>query len=268
LRERLVQLYESVGFRDLVEIVILALAIYAILRCLGKLRGSGTVRGLVLVAIGVFLVAQVIIASLDLSELGQVLDYLLTTVVFALLVIFQPELRRGVMVLGRYPLLRRLVAESDPIADKLADAALGLSRDSIGGLIAIQRELGLEQYIETGERLDAEVSAPLIRTLFTPRSPLHDGAAIICNGRISAAACQLPLSDPPESSGPHYGMRHRAALGLSQETDAVLLVVSEETGRISVAVAGRLEAVPRENLPRRLADLLSSPVRTSKSKAA
>ncbi len=268
MRERLVQLYESVGFRDLVEIVILALAIYAILRCLGKLRGSGTVRGLVLVAIGVFLVAQVIIASLDLSELGQVLDYLLTTVVFALLVIFQPELRRGVMVLGRYPLLRRLVAESDPIADKLADAALGLSRDSIGGLIAIQRELGLEQYIETGERLDAEVSAPLIRTLFTPRSPLHDGAAIICNGRISAAACQLPLSDPPESSGPHYGMRHRAALGLSQETDAVLLVVSEETGRISVAVAGRLEAVPRENLPRRLADLLSSPVRTSKSKAA
>jgi diadenylate cyclase len=268
LSERLAQLYESVGFRDLIEIVILALAVYAMLRCLGKTRGSGMVRGLVLVVIGLFLVAQVIIASLDLTELGKVLDYLLTTVVLALLVIFQPELRRGLMVLGRYPLLRRLVPDSDPIADKLADAALGLSRDCIGGLVAIQRELGLDQYIETGERIDADVSAPLIRTLFTPRSPLHDGAVIICNDRIAAAACQLPLSQPPESSGPHYGMRHRAALGLSEETDAVLLVVSEETGRISVALAGRLETVPRENLSRRLADLLSNPKRSAKSARA
>jgi len=257
LRERLVQLYESVGFRDVVEMTVLALAVYAILRFLGKTRGSGVVRGLALVAIGMFLVAQVIIASLDLAELGKVLDYLLSTVVVGMIVIFQPELRRGLMVLGRYRVLRYLVRERFPIVDKLADAAIGLSRDCVGALIAIQRELALTQYIESGERLDADISSPMIRTIFTPKSPLHDGAVIISNGRLTAAACQLPLSQPPDGSSPHMGMRHRAALGLSEETDAVLLVVSEETGRISLAVAGRLEAVPRENLSRRLAALLS-----------
>ena len=129
----------------------------------------------------------------------------------------------------------------------------------MGALIAIQRAVMLAQYVETGDRLDAEVSAALIRTVFTPPSPLHDGAVIICSGRIAAAACQLPLGQAPEGSGPHMGMRHRAALCLSEETDAVILVVSEETGRISLAVGGRLEPVPRENLSRRLAALLSSP---------
>ncbi|MBY0525188.1 MAG: diadenylate cyclase [Gemmataceae bacterium] len=259
MNERLAQLYESVGFRDFVEVVILALAIYAILRFLSKTRGSGVVRGLALVVIGFFLVAQVIIASLDLHELSKILDYLLTWVVVGLLVVFQPELRRGLMVLGRYRMWRYLVTvKHQPIADKLADAAEGLSRDCVGGLIAIQRELTLAAYIETGEAMDAEISAPVLRTIFTPRSPLHDGAVIICNGRIAAAACQLPLSQPPDGRGPHMGMRHRAALGLSEETDALLLVVSEETGRISLAMGGRLEVVARENLSRRLAALLSN----------
>lgn len=257
--ERLLQLYESVGFRDLVEVAILALTSYAVLRLLGRSRGFGVVRGLALVTIGLFLVAQVIIASLDLSELGKILDYLLTTVVLALLIIFQPELRRGLLVLGRYPMLRYFMPDkSPPIADKLAEAAVSLSRDCVGALIALQRELSLNQYIETGETLDAELSGSLLRTIFTPRTPLHDGAVIVCNGRVAAAACQLPLSQPPDGAGPHLGMRHRAALGLSEETDAVILVVSEETGRISLALGGRLEPVPRENLSRRLAALLSS----------
>jgi diadenylate cyclase len=268
LNERLAQLYESVGLRDLVEIAILALAIYALLRFLGKTRGSGLVRGLALVVIGFFLVAQVIIASLDLNELAKILDYLLSIVVIGLIVIFQPELRRGLMVLGRYRMLRYLVTENHPLADKLADAAEGLSRDCVGGLIAIQRELTLAAFIETGERIDAEVSAPLLRTLFSPRSPLHDGAVIVCRGRVAAAACQLPLGQPPDQSGPHVGMRHRAALGLSEETDAVLLVVSEETGRISLAIGGKLEAVPRDNLSRRLADVLSQPAAAGRSKRA
>jgi len=258
LNERLTQLYESVGFRDLIEIAILALAIYAILRFLGKTRGSGVVRGLALLVMGVFLVAQVIIASLDLTELGKILDYLLTTVVVGLLVIFQPELRRGLMVLGRYRMLRYLVPDHEyPIADRLSDAAIVLARDCVGALIAIQRELALTPYIETGERIDAGVSGSLIRTIFTPKSPLHDGAVIIVNGRIAAAACQLPLSQPPDGTSPHMGMRHRAALGLSEDTDAVLLVVSEETGRISLAVGGRLEPVPRDQLAHRLTTLLT-----------
>jgi diadenylate cyclase len=258
LGSQLVQLYEAVGTRDLVEIAILALVIYGVLRFLSKTRGSGMVRGLGLVVVGLFLSAQVVIAAFDLTELGKVLDYLLTTVLVGLLVIFQPELRRGLMLLGRYQLLRFLVQTTHPIADILADAAEALSRECVGALIALQREMALTPYVETGERIDAEVSAALIRTIFSPRSPLHDGALILSNGRIAAAACQLPLGQAPEGSSPHMGMRHRAALCLSEETDAILLVVSEETGRVSLAVGGKLEPVPRENLSRRLAALLSS----------
>lgn len=258
MRERLAQLYESLGTRDVVEIAILAVTIYLILRLLGKTRGAGIVRGLGLVVVGLFLVAQVVIASFDLTVLGRVLDYLLTTVLLGLLVIFQPELRRGLMVLGRYRILRYFVPTPQyPIADRLADAAEAMSRECIGALIVIEREMGLAMYVETGELIDGEVSANLLRSIFSKRSPLHDGAVILCGGRITAAACQLPLGQPPEGASMHMGMRHRSALCMSEETDAVLLVVSEETGRISLAVGGRLEPVPRENLSRRLADLLS-----------
>src|SRR5438874_92940 len=258
LAKRLAQLYEMVGTRDLVEIAILAVFIYFILRFLGKTRGSGVVRGLGLVVVGLFLLAQAVIASFDLTELGRVLDYLLTSVVLSLVVSFQPELRRGLIVLGRYRMLRYIVGDHDPIADKLADAAEALSRECVGALIAVQREVDLDSYAETGELIDGDISAALIRNLFSPRSPLHDGAVIISHGRIRAAACQLPLGQPPDGTSTHLGMRHRAALCLSEETDAVLLVVSEETGRISLAIGGRLEAVPRENVSRRLADLLTS----------
>ena len=258
--ERLARLYEQVSTRDLVEVAILAVAIYGVLRFLGKTRGAGMVRGLGLVFVGLFLVAQVVIASFGLTVLGRVLDYLLTTVLLGLLVIFQPELRRGLMVLGRYRAMRLFVPVSEhPIADKLADAAEALSRECVGALVAIEREAALTQYIETGERIDGEISPGLIRSVFSRHSPLHDGALILCNGRIAAAACQLPLGLPPEGYRGHMGMRHRAALSLSEETDAVLLVVSEETGRVSLAVGGRLEPVPRENLSRRLAALLSKP---------
>lgn len=258
MKERLAQLYESVGTRDLVEIAILAVAIYVVLRFLGRTRGAGMVRGLGLVVVGLFLAAQVVIASFDLTVLGRVLDYLLTTVLVGLLVIFQPELRRGLMVLGRYRALRYFIRESPhPIADKLADAAEALSRECTGALVAIQREVALTPYIESGEVIDSVLSPGLIRSIFNKHSPLHDGAMILTNGRLSAVACQLPLGQPPEGASAHMGMRHRAALCLSEETDAVVLVVSEETGRVSLAVHGRLEPVPRENLSRRLAKLLS-----------
>jgi len=255
---QLLQLYESVGVRDLIEILILAVAIYALLRLLGKTRGSGLVRGLGLVVVVFFLAAQVIIAAFDLMELGKVLDSLLTVMLLGLVILFQPELRRGLMLLGHYRMLRYFVRDSHPIADKLADAAEALSRECVGALIAIQRDVDLMPYAETGEVIDAELSAALIRSIFMLRGPLHDGALIISNSRIASAACQLPLGQPPEGAGAHMGMRHRAALCLSEETDAVLLVVSEETGRISLAVGGRLEPVPRENLSRRLAALLTS----------
>jgi diadenylate cyclase len=276
VKDRLAQIYESVDTRDLVEIAVLAVAIYVVLRFLGKTRGAGIVRGLGLVVVGLFLAAQFVIASFDLTVLGRVLDYLLTTVLVGLLVIFQPELRRGLLVLGRYRALRYFVDEpSHPIADKLADAAEALSRDCTGALIAIQREISLTPFIESGEFIDGNISAGLIRSIFNKHCPLHDGAMILTGGRITAVACQLPLGQPPEGAFAHMGMRHRAALCLSEETYAVVLVVSEESGRVSLAVGGRLEPVPRENLSRRLAELLSPagglrlpPFGTNKAEAA
>lgn len=268
MRDRLTQLYESVGTRDLVEIAILALTIYLVLRFLGKTRGAGIVRGLGLIVVGLFLLTQVVIASFDLTVLGRVLDYLLTTVLVGLMVIFQPELRRGLMLLGRYRILRYFVPDQQyPIADTLADAAAAMSRECVGALIVIEREMTLAAFIETGQSIEGAVSASLLRSIFCKRSPLHDGAVILSEGRIAAAACQLPLGPPPEGQTMHIGMRHRSALCMSEETDALLLVVSEETGRISLAVRGVLEPVPRENLSRRLAELLAGDARETRRSA-
>jgi diadenylate cyclase len=260
LIDRLAQLYDSATSRDVVEIAILAVTIFVVIRMLGRTRGAGIVRGLGMIAVGVFLVAQVVIASFDLTVLARVLDYLLTTFMVGLLVIFQPELRRGLMVLGRYRVMRYFVrGEQYPMAEKLADAAEALSRESIGALIVVEREMGLAQFIESGEALDAELSSHLLRSIFCKRSPLHDGAVILSAGRIAAAGCQLPLGQLPEGTSPHMGMRHRSALCMSEETDALLLVVSEETGRISIAAAGKLEPIGSDGLSRRLAELLAAP---------
>jgi diadenylate cyclase len=258
LLDRLLQLYETATTRDIVEVAILAVGLFIVLRFIGKTRGAGIVRGLGLVVVGSFLLAQVAIASFEFTVLGRVLDYLLTTALFGLLIIFHPELRRALMLMGRTRWLAYFVQTSQyPIADKLADAAEAMSRECVGALIVIEREMTLAQWIETGTPLDAEVSANLLRAIFGKRSPLHDGAVILSNGRIAAAACQLPLGQLPEGASMHMGMRHRSALCMSDETDAVLLVVSEETGRISVVVDGELEPVPRENLSAKLASLLS-----------
>jgi diadenylate cyclase len=257
LRDRLAQLGEAMDRRDLLEIAILAVAFYVLLRLLGRTRGWGVVRGLGLLAVGGFLAAQLVIASLDLHELGKVFDYLLTTVVLGLIVIFQPELRRGLMVLGRYRGLRLFVHGPAPATTALAEAAAALARDHVGALIAVQRELSLEPFVETGEPLDARLTSLLVRTLFTPQGPLHDGAVVVKGDRVLAAGCQLPLAHPNPDQ-PRVGMRHRAALGLSDETDAVVLVVSEETGRVSVAVGGKLEPVPRDQLAGKLGELLGA----------
>src|SRR5438105_10282356 len=165
---RLAQLYESLGTRDLVQIAILAVVLFGVLRFMGKTFGTGSAlgRGLGLVVVGLFLLIQVVIASLDLTELGTALDYLLTAILIGMLIIFQPELRRGLMMLGRTKLWQTGSATRHDLADPLANAAQALSRDGIGALIAIQREVNLEPYALTGERIDGLISAPLVRNLF------------------------------------------------------------------------------------------------------
>src|SRR5437588_2036870 len=218
---RLTQLYESLGTRDLVQIAILAVVLFGILRFMGKTFVTGTSigRGLGLVVVGLFMLTQVVIASLDLTELGTALDYLLSAVLVGMLIIFQPELRRGLMMLGRTKFWRSADRARHDLADPLANAAQALSRDGIGALIAIQREINLEPYAQTGERIYGLVSAALVRNLFMPKSPLHDGAIILTNGRIIAAGCQLPMKAHEQinesSTRLNMGMRHRAALCLS-----------------------------------------------------
>jgi diadenylate cyclase len=262
--ERLAKLYESMTTRDMAQIIILALVIYGVLRFVSKSCSSGSSigRGLGLVVVGLFLFAQVVVAGLDMTELGIVLDYLLLTFLIGMLIIFQPELRRGLMMLGQSRLWHLLPRQAPPVAHTLAEAAEAMSREGLGALIVIERSDDLSQFCETGETIDAAISAALLRTIFTPPSPLHDGAVVLRKGRLAAAACQLPLrvrdQNAKEPTEYHLGMRHRAALCTSEETDAVLMVVSEETGRISIAQRGVLEPVPREGLARRLTSILHS----------
>lgn len=260
---RLLQLYESLEPLDVVQIAILAVVVFVFLRFLSKTgTGSSIGRGLGIVIVALFLIAQVVIASLDLAELSAVLDYLLAAGLIGLLIIFQPELRRGLMMLGRNSLWSVWPAPTHSVADPLADAAEAMSRDGVGALIVIQREVNLAPFIETGERIEGKLTASLVRTVFMPKSPLHDGAIILVQGRVAAAGCQLPMRSHERlvesGSWQNLGMRHRAALSLSEESDAIVLVVSEETGRISLARGGRLEPVSRDNLARRLVELLNA----------
>jgi diadenylate cyclase len=259
----LTQLFDAIGTMDFVQIAILAVVVYGLLRFLSKTGAGSTIgRGLGLVVVAFFLLAQIVIASLDLAELSAVLDYILFGTLLALVVLFQPELRRGLMMLGRTKIWHGRFPTRHALADPLADAAEAMSRDGVGALIVIQREVSMAPFIETGERIDARLSAALLRTIFITKSPLHDGAVILVKGRIVAAGCQLPMGDHERVSAsgkPAFGMRHRAALTLSEESDAIILVVSEETGRISLACQGRFEPITRDDLARRLVDLLDSP---------
>jgi diadenylate cyclase len=237
----------------------LAVCLGLVLRLLRRPTGSSLIRGLGLIAVGFLLISLLVVFLFDFTGLVQVVNYLHTSVLVGLLVIFQPELRRGLILLGRYRKQCQSFSECQPLADVLANAADLLSSQHIGALIAIQRAMTLESYIETGEPINGELTQALLRTIFSPNTPLHDGALVIEKGRIAAAACQLPLGLAPDQHPSHLGMRHRAAICLSEETDAVLLVVSEETGIISLAVGGRLEPIAGDRLSQRLVELLSGP---------
>ncbi|HQR44146.1 MAG TPA: diadenylate cyclase, partial [Gemmatales bacterium] len=205
---------------------------------------------------------QVIIASFDLTELNKILDYILASAFIGIIVIFQPELRSGLFALGRYRLFRLFSPSEErqePVVDRVAAVAEKFARDCTGALIVLQREASLQPYIQTGDELDCQVSEGLLISMFQKASPLHDGAVIIAHGRIAAAACQLPLAEPPQGAS-EFGMRHRAALGITEETDAVVVIVSEESGRISIASGGKIEPVSRELVARRLVNYLQGQV--------
>ena len=222
-------------WKDLLEILIVAYVFYRILLVLAGTRAIQMLLGFFLV-VGVYAVARI----LNLSLLVYLLSALFQFGVIAALVVFQPELRSALAQLGQNRLFRVFTRmEQREVAEEIVEAAEELAAARTGAIIAIEQEVGLGEYLETGTPLKARVSAPLLQNIFTPYSVLHDGAAVVRGDEIVAAGVILPLTQFPVADRA-LGTRHRAALGLSDETDALVIVVSEETGNISVAHRGRL----------------------------
>ena len=237
------------GWADVVEIVIVSILLYRLLLLIQRTRAMQMVLGILLLAV-VYLIAD----RLDLVLIRTLLAYLFQYGAIAALVVFQPELRSALARLGQSRMFRLFTTlEESVVVDELVQAVEQLLRSKIGAIIAIEHDVGLDEYANTGSKIDARVSSEMITTIFTPYSPLHDGAVIIQGDHIKAAGAILPLTQysPADRS---LGTRHRAAIGLSEETDAVVIVVSEETARVSVARAGRLE---RDVDPDRLREVLT-----------
>jgi diadenylate cyclase len=224
------------GWTDLVEILIVAFLLYRILLVLQRTRAMQIMLGVVLLA---FLYG--VSRLLDLILIRALLEATFQYGAIAILVVFQPELRAALARLGRSRLIRALQHfEGSRVADEIVEAVERLSRSRHGAIIAIEQEVGLGEYAETGSRVEARVSAEMLTTIFTPYSPLHDGAVLVAGDQIRTAGAILPLTQSSVKDR-SLGTRHRAALGLCEETDAIVVVVSEETAQISVALGGRLE---------------------------
>lgn len=226
------------GWADLVEILIVGLLFYRLLLLIQRTRAMQMLLGVLLLG-GAYALARL----LDFILIRSLLETLFQYGAIAALVVFQPELRSALARLGQNRVMLRLFSrlEESHVVDEIVLAAEQLSREKVGAIIVVEQEVGLDEYAATGSPQRARVSAELLRSIFSPYSALHDGAVIIVGDEIRAAGAILPLTQSPLQDR-SLGTRHRAAIGLSEETDALVVVVSEETSRISVALRGRLEA--------------------------
>ncbi len=227
------------GLLDALDILIIAFVIYRVLLLLRRTRAVTLLKGL-----AVIFAATAVSRLVGLRAVGWLLTQLTTGIIVALPVVFYPELRRTLEHIGRGGLLHRPYqsgqADFGAVVRSIAHAAESMSRSRTGALIVLERETGLSEYVETGVRLEARVTPELLENVFVPNTPLHDGAVIIRGDRMMAAGCFLPLSESRALS-PDLGTRHRAAVGISEVSDATAVVVSEETGTISLAIDGTLE---------------------------
>jgi diadenylate cyclase len=220
--------------KPIIEIGVLAVFFYYMLLFIQGTPVVPVLKVLVILFIGFFFAQK-----LQLHTINWVFTKLFAILVFALLIVFQPELRRALVHLGEIPFFGYATTSKQNIIEEITQAVVSLSRKKIGALITIEKEIGLNNYTATGVKIDSIVSRELLMTIFMPSTILHDGGVIIQGDRISAAACTFPLSQNPTLEKT-MGTRHQAALGLTEETDAMVLVVSEETGTISFAYRGKL----------------------------
>ena len=241
----------SFGWADFLDILMVAVIIYLLIR---SLRGDTTVLNIVLV-LSFLLILQAVVTALNMRMMTALLGALLDVGVLVVFILFQPEIRH---MLNRFAVQSGLARRSGQLfnrllgikeetlgsqsAEELGEAVRAMSAEKTGALIVIQHKSSLEEYMETGDRFEADINRRLIMNIFFKNSPLHDGAMIIVGDHIAAARCQLPMTNRTDIPA-HYGMRHRAAIGLSEDTDADILVVSEETGNVSFVRGGEIHTV-------------------------
>jgi diadenylate cyclase len=233
---------------DLLDILIVSMIIYQLLALTKGTRAAQMITGLVLIFVVAF-----ISFWFQLEGLSWLFSNLATVGFIVLVIVFQPELRSALARMGHSRIFQYLVrVEERKSMEEITRASIRLSELKYGGLIVVEKGVGLRNFAETGKILNAQISSEMITTLFTPYTPLHDGAIIVNGDIISAAACTLPLTQDPRFRK-LYGMRHKAAIGVTEVSDAVSVVVSEETGAISIAYEGQLESdIDRTELKQKL----------------
>jgi len=231
----MLEILKDIRVWDVLDIILVAFILY---RTFLLIKGTKAVQ--MLVGLGVLLLALVFSRWAELYTINWLIQSFMAQVVIVILVLFQPELRRALAQMGENPLFYSLSpVESSKFLDEIVKSSVSLANRRVGALIVLERETDLKNIVEMGTELDARVTRELLLSIFHPTSPLHDGAVIVQRGRISAAGCFLPLTVSPQVNKA-LGTRHRAAIGLSEETDAAVIVVSEETGTISVVLGGNL----------------------------
>ena len=227
------EIFEFISYKDLLDILGASLFVYGVLYFLRITKGIQILKGLVLLAL-----IWALSSLLDLKTVSTIFEKLWTVGLFSLVVIFQPEIRKALSRLGQATKLTSSKPLEERVVERIVRACAFMSERQIGALIVIERNQDLEPLLEGCVTIDAVVSVELLITLFDPLTPLHDGAVVIRGDRIAYASCVLPLSKSSEIPK-KYGTRHRAGLGISEESDAIAVMVSEETGEISVAVGGK-----------------------------
>jgi diadenylate cyclase len=271
VKDLIINLQSSVRFIDLLDVMIVAFIVYRVLLLIKGTRAMQMLTGLGILSIGFFLSS-----ALELFTTHWLLSHFFDYLVLIVIVLFQDDLRRALTNVGKNPFFSSASTEAERAnVDEIARAASRLAHERIGGLIVLERETGLKNFIETGSKLDAKVQSELIYSIFVPTSPIHDGAVIITGGRIAAAGCFLPLSRDPNIDK-RFGTRHRAALGITEDSDAIVVLISEEAGEAHLVKNGKiitdlnesemiqsLSALldlsrPNESIPRRMRGWLNS----------
>lgn len=233
----MIELLRQIRWQDLFDIIFVSIVLYRVLLLI-----KGTRAAQMLAGIGILIAASFLSKYLQLYTMDWLVQSFWSQLVIVLIILFQPEIRKALAQVGESPFFQGFTsAEGLRSLEEIVRSAVALANRKIGALIVIERDVSLKDYVEIGTPLDAKVSKELLVSIFHPASPIHDGAVIIRGNRVVAAGCFLPITLGVDVSK-SLGTRHRAAIGISEETDAVAIIISEETGNISVAIGGRLES--------------------------